>query len=191
MSKHRKKISFAWLKRSLAVLLLILICGFINEGFQQVLDQTTNEKLKQKLLNFQQGGLERRVICQGYDAGKIISYAKSLIGTPHTMGGIGENGFDCSGLVYHVHGKFGIQLPHSSHEQARYGTIIADKSELIKGDLVFFYNSYASKNLITHVGIYLSDGNFIHTSHNGVTISKLDDGNYWQNRYLFATRLIY
>jgi murein DD-endopeptidase / murein LD-carboxypeptidase len=160
----RRKISTV-LKLTRLILLIVLFSGFKNDRFQKIIDQAQTQKLKQKLILFQKGGIERKLICEGYDVEKVIAYAKSLMGAPHKMGGTGLKGLDCSGLIVNVHAKFGIQLPHSSNEQARYGTLIPDKNQLQDGDLVFFYNSYTTKNLITHVGIYLNDGTFIHTSY--------------------------
>jgi len=106
------------------------------------------------------------------------------------MGGYSSSGLDCSGLVKLAHEQFDVALPHSSHEQARYGSIISPGEELKRGDLVFFHSTYATPKLVTHSGIYLGENKFIHTStSNGVSVSALLDSGYWQNHYLFATRL--
>ncbi|WP_018343120.1 C40 family peptidase [Cytophaga aurantiaca] len=158
------------------------------DNFQQVINQTTDSLVKEKLKQFQLGGIERSVDTSNYDIEKVIAFAKTFIGTPHVMGGSSKQGIDCSGLVQVVHMEYGIILPHSSHEQGRYGTVVASVDSLKRGDLLFYYSSYNSSNFITHVGIYLGDGTFIHASaKSGVIITKTSD-TYWKSKYLFATR---
>ena len=97
---------------------------------------------------------------------------------------------DCSGLVLSVFAKHGINMPHSSEEQAKFGKIIPVKDKLIKGDLVFFVRSYRTSDLITHTGIYLGNNNFIHTStKKGVTITSLSDP-WWKEKFIFGTRVL-
>lgn len=159
-----------------------------SDNFQQVIDQTTDSLVKVKLQAFQKGGIEKPVDTTNYNIENVIAYAKTFIGTPHAMGGTSKKGIDCSGLVMVVHQEFDVNLPHSSHEQGRYGTVIASVDSIKRGDLLFYYSSYNSSNFITHVGIYLGDGTFIHASaKSGVIITKISD-TYWKSKYLFATR---
>jgi cell wall-associated NlpC family hydrolase len=147
-------------------------------------------ELNKKILAFRKGGVEKKVNTSDYDREGIIEYAESLLGTPHVMGGYSPSGLDCSGLVKLAHAQFGVDLPRSSHDQGRYGTIISSGEELERGDLVFFHSTYKKSELITHSGIYLGENRFIHTSTSrGVTISTLFDEGYYQKHYLFATRL--
>jgi lipoprotein Spr len=151
----------------------------------------TDQQLYEKILAFKKEGFGKKINTAHYDVEGIIGYAESLLGTPHTMGGYSSSGLDCSGLVKLAHGQFNIELPHSSNEQGRYGSIVPRDDELKRGDLVFFHSTYATHNLITHSGIYLGENKFIHTStSHGVSISALLDSGYWQNHYLFATRLV-
>lgn len=176
-----------------SLLSLVLIqSSFSNEkssdNFQQVINKTTDSLVKVKLQAFQKGGIEKPVDTTNYNIEKVIAYAKTFIGTPHVMGGSSKKGTDCSGLVMAVHQEYGVILPHSSHEQGRYGTVVAPSDSLRRGDLLFYYSSYNSSNFITHVGIYLGDGTFIHASaKSGVIITKVTD-TYWKSKYLFATR---
>lgn len=147
-------------------------------------------KLEKMILAFKKGGIEREVDTDNYDIEGIIAYAESLLGVPHVMGGYSTSGLDCSGLVKLAHARFDVDLPHSSNEQGRYGTLVEPGEELERGDLVFFHSTYATPKLITHSGIYLGENKFIHTSSSrGVSISILLDSGYWQDHYLFATRL--
>lgn len=103
--------------------------------------------------------------------------------TPHRMGGTSSSGTDCSGFVMIVYDKlFGISLPRDTEKQAAAGVPV-DKNELKPGDLVFFRPSKIRR----HVGIYLSDGEFAHTSRRkGVMISRIDEPcwnkSYWTSR---------
>lgn len=150
----------------------------------------TNPQLEEKILAFKKGGVEKEVNTNNYDIEGVIEYAETLLGTPHVMGGYTRSGLDCSGLVKLAHSQFDVDLPHSSHEQGRYGSILSPDDELKRGDLVFFHSTYSTPNLITHSGIYLGENRFIHTSSSrGVSVSALFESGYWQEHYLFATRL--
>lgn len=146
--------------------------------------------LREKFEAFKRGGVEKEISNRDYDVEGVIHYAESLLGTRHVMRGYSPSGLDCSGMVKLVHEKFGVELPRSSHDQGRWGTIINPGEELKRGDLVFFHSTYKKPALITHSGIYLGENKFIHTSTSrGVSISTLLDSAYWQEHYLFATRL--
>ena len=149
-----------------------------------------NPELHKKILAFKKGGVGKKINAKDYNIEGTIEYAESLLGTPHVMGGYSRSGLDCSGLVKLAHAQFGVELPRSSHDQGRYGTIISPGEKLKRGDLVFFHSTYKKSHLITHSGIYLGDNKFIHTSSSrGVSISTLLDSGYWQRHYLFASRL--
>jgi cell wall-associated NlpC family hydrolase len=133
-------------------------------------------------------GTGKKINTHNVDADEIILTAKKYIGVPHCMGGTTMKCIDCSGLILSVFAKHGINLPHSSEEQAKFGKIISVKDKLIKGDLVFFVRSYRTNDLITHTGIYLGNNNFIHTStKKGVTITSLSDP-WWKEKFIFGTR---
>jgi cell wall-associated NlpC family hydrolase len=174
-------------------LILYLSCLFIAVQVAANIDRdppVNDPQLHEKVLAFKRSGVEKKINTDHYDIEGIIEYAESLLGTPHVMGGYSASGLDCSGLVKLAHAQFDVALPHSSHEQARYGTILSADEELERGDLVFFHSTYDTPKLVTHAGIYLGENKFIHTSSSrGVSISALLDSGYWQNHYLFATRL--
>jgi murein DD-endopeptidase / murein LD-carboxypeptidase len=146
--------------------------------------------LEKKIAAFKKSDVGKEVNTDDYDAEAIIEFAESLIGTPHVMGGYSRSGIDCSGLVKLAHAQYDVALPRSSHDQARYGTIISAGEELKRGDIVFFHSTYKKKHLITHTGIYTGNNKFIHaSSKRGVTISTLFDSGYYEKHFLFATRL--
>lgn len=114
---------------------------------------------------------------------KVIDKA---IGTKYVSGGVSTNGFDCSGFTMYVFDKIGINLPHQSGSQYQMGTAVS-RDEMRPGDLVFFNTSGKG---ISHVGIYVGDGEFAHASSSrGVTISSLSDS-YYVNRYVGAKRIM-
>jgi len=109
-----------------------------------------------------------------------------LIGTKYKFGGTSERGFDCSGFTQFVFNEFNIDLPRASKGQAGIGKKVA-KKELRKGDLVFFNTNGKG---ISHVGIYLGNNKFAHSStRKGVTIDVLSD-KYYVNKYVTSRRFL-
>jgi hypothetical protein len=117
------------------------------------------------------------------------SQLDKYIGIPYRSGGSTEKGFDCSGFVRQVYSEFfGLELPHQSGSQSSLPFMQKiTKDDLITGDLVFFTTGKKHKR-ISHVGIYLSDGRFIHAAKGGVTVSSLDSS-YWKARFFVAKRV--
>lgn len=113
------------------------------------------------------------------------SEAKEFLGIPYRKGGTSTRGFDCSGFARMIYERlFGIELPHNSIDQFRSSDLekIATR-DLQPGDLIFF-----GKKRINHVGVYLSDGQFIHASSSqGVMVSSLED-RYWKKRFVGSKR---
>lgn len=119
-------------------------------------------------------------------ATKLESTVGSLKGIDYRWGGTTTAGFDCSGFTMYVFGKFGIDLPHQSKAQAKMGFKVA-RDELRPGDLVFFNTNGKG---ISHVGIYMGNGDFAHSSSKyGVRISGLSDS-YYNKRYVTARRIL-
>ena len=120
---------------------------------------------------------------------QIVDYAKQYLGVPYVWGGNGPNSFDCSGFTKYVYAHFGYSINRRASHQLQNGVSV-DRSELQAGDLVFFYNGKDSTP-VSHVGIYIGDGDFIHASSNSYTveISSLYAPNYDQ-KYVYARRII-
>ncbi|HQI01620.1 MAG TPA: NlpC/P60 family protein [Deltaproteobacteria bacterium] len=98
----------------------------------------------------------------------IVSTARTFIGLPYQWGSCTIGGpVDCSGLVMAVYQLNGLNVPRTSEEQFQYG-IPVDKGDLQKGDLVFF--STNGDGRVSHVGIYIGEGRFIHAPGTGKTI---------------------
>ena len=118
-----------------------------------------------------------------YLRNEIVKAARSFIGVPYLWGGASpEAGFDCSGLTMTVYQLSGIDLPRTSGDQFGAGEDV-DKDELLKGDLVFFATAKGSK--VSHVGVYIGDGRFIHAPGKGkkIRIDSLSNA-YYYKRYL-------
>lgn len=123
----------------------------------------------------------------GTSAERIIATAKNYIGVPYLWAGSTPSGFDCSGFVQYVFKAHGISLNRTAATQYKHGTYVS-KSSLQPGDLVFFQNTY--KAGISHVGIYIGNGQFIHASSSkGVTISNLSSS-YYVSHYYGARRIL-
>lgn len=120
----------------------------------------------------------------------LVKVAKSFMGAPYKYGGNTVKGLDCSGYVRKIYEIFDIQLPRSARDQFRIGCQIND-SDLAVGDLVFFKTKRYVK-YPTHVGIYIGDGNFIHSSSGhgriGVKIDSLSS-DYYARVYIGAKRI--
>jgi len=117
---------------------------------------------------------------------KIESQFRYYKGTKYKYGGIDKNGIDCSGFTKAVYkNAFKIELPRTTKEMSKLGRKVS-KKKLKPGDLVFFRPSRRYE----HVGIYVGDNTFIHSSTSkGVIKSNLDNV-YWKKKYRFAKRLL-
>lgn len=119
----------------------------------------------------------------------VLMRAISLVGTPYRYGGnTPQGGFDCSGLVNFVYDDMlAKKLPRTSTALAAYQGPRITPRQLATGDLVFF----GSRGQVSHVGIYVGDGRFVHAPSSGGTV-RLDrlDGAYWREHYSGATRVI-
>lgn len=129
---------------------------------------------------------KRKVATNNSTGQQIAELASSLLGSPYKYGGTSPKGFDCSGLVYYTHAKFGIRTPRTSLQQFKHSKHIK-LSELDAGDLVFFK---LNRSKVSHVGIYIGKGQFVHAPNRGkhVAVNKLND-RFWKPRIVSAGRL--
>ena len=120
------------------------------------------------------------------DNEQLYDAIEAWMGTPYQYGGTTKAGVDCSAFVGHIYSEVYQRRLHRVANDMQQDVTLITKSELREGDIVFFTNS---KGRVSHVGIYLKDGLFVHssTSH-GVIISRLDDS-YWSKHFYKGGRI--
>jgi len=113
------------------------------------------------------------------DKQKLLDYAKYFKGGKYVWGGTSPKGFDCSGYVQYLYKKHHVNLPRTAWAQSKKG-IKVNKDHLKKGDLVFFLTDKKRGIPVTHVGIYIGKGEFIHAASKkkGIIISSITHGHY-------------
>ncbi len=122
----------------------------------------------------------------------VVETAIAVMGSPYEWGGTDENGFDCSGLIQYAYGEHGVILPRRSRDQARTGVNVdRDVAALVEGDILAFALDGPG---ISHVGLYVGDGQFIHSSSGGVKLSTLSrsdpEGRYWLEHWSSVSRVV-
>ncbi|MCU0622168.1 MAG: C40 family peptidase [Gemmatimonadales bacterium] len=127
----------------------------------------------------------------------VAATAREAMGRPYRYGGTGAegDGFDCSGLIQSSYARHGVALPRTSREQARAGTSVAKRLDALRaGDLLTF-SSQPHGDTVAHVGLYVGDGRFIHSSSSrGVMESGLSErdpsGAWWWPRWVGVRRVV-
>ena len=170
------------------LLVLALACGSVQAA------PTVDEALSQDRLTeiLKERGLGANLQTVGHsvasNTSSLINTAMGMIGIPYRFGGTSaETGFDCSGFVRAIYqDTVGHLLPRRADEQAK-GTQKIDKKELKPGDLVFFNTM---RRTFSHVGIYVGNGQFIHSPSKGKTV-RVESMNtsYWAKRFNGARRV--
>lgn len=132
----------------------------------------------------QAGGQAAAAPAVAYDSSfgaSAVALAKQYIGVRYVYGGSGPKGFDCSGFTSYIYRQLGVSIPRGASGQYRAGTPVS-RENLQPGDLVFINDpAYNAGYPVSHVGIYVGGGQFIHSSsycYEGITISSLFTGHY-------------
>jgi gamma-D-glutamyl-L-lysine dipeptidyl-peptidase len=117
----------------------------------------------------------------------LVRTAKEFLGLPYLWGGISGFGFDCSGLTYAVHQRFGIRIPRDADQQALHGTPVR-RADLRPGDLVFFAGP-GGVGIVHHVAVYAGSGRIVDAPATGssvrlVPLSAMDADYAGARRYL-------
>lgn len=120
------------------------------------------------------------------DNEELYDAIQTWIGTPYLYGGESKDGVDCSGFVGQIYQQVYHRRLHRVANDMQLDCTLITRSELSEGDLVFFTNS---KGRVSHVGIYLKDDIFAHSSTSrGVIISRLGDS-YWSQHFYKGGRV--
>ena len=117
--------------------------------------------------------------------------AKELLGRKYVWGATGPRTYDCSGFTQKIYRDAGIKIPRVSRDQAKVGQYISYRN-LKKGDMVFFDTKKRRSGKVTHVGIYLGSGNFIHASSGAkkIVIYNFNQKSFYKKRFLWGRRVI-
>ncbi|MHA0856892.1 C40 family peptidase [Paenibacillus sp. CMAA1364] len=135
-----------------------------------------------------------RMLSTTIDKNAFIAYAKKYLSVPYEFGAQPydqSKTFDCSSFTQHVFNKFNVDLPRLARDQGHVG-VSTTRDKLKPGDLIFFTvpGRFKSNSIPGHVGIYIGNGQFIHTwGQPGVQISSVDNG-YWSNVILYMRSVI-
>ena len=119
--------------------------------------------------------------------GGLTSFAASKLGKPYVWGGEDDSGYDCSGLMQSAYASQGVSIPRVAQDQYNKSTKIS-ADNLQAGDMVFFSDT-GSTNNVTHVGMYIGNGQYIHAANSkqGVITSKLNtNGSYFVGAGTYA-----
>ncbi len=119
---------------------------------------------------------------------QVVEYAAQFLGKPYVWGGNGPNSFDCSGFTKYVYSHFGYTLNRTASAQLSNGRAVSF-DELQPGDLIFFDNGRVSTP-VSHVGIYVGGGQFIHASTNSYCV-QYDSlfSSYYSRVFVYARRI--
>lgn len=120
----------------------------------------------------------------------VVALAKQYIGCPYSYGASGPKAFDCSGFTSFIYKQMGVSIPHGATGQYRSGTAVS-RENIQPGDLVFIAEpGYTAGYPVSHVGIYVGNGQFIHAAYRtGITIDNLFTG-YYSSYYVGARRFV-
>ncbi|WP_456277488.1 LysM peptidoglycan-binding domain-containing protein [Bacillus sp. AK128] len=118
----------------------------------------------------------------------IVEDSQNYLGIPYVWGGSTTSGFDCSGFLYYMFNKHGVDMPRvTSGDYFKMGSPVS-KANLEPGDLVFF--GVNVPGVVSHVGFYIGDNQYISaTSSKGIAIYSIDHS-YWSQYYMGAKRVI-
>lgn len=157
--------------------------GNIEERVQEVVtdNKVITEEPKQEV------SIESNNTTKGKD---VADLALKYKGYKYVVGGKNpESGFDCSGFTRYIFLQFGYSLGNTAASQNNLGVEV-ERNALKEGDLILFYDD--AKTKIGHTGIYISNGDFIHSANpeRGVVIDNINTNSYYNERYIVAKRIV-
>lgn len=176
--------------------MVLTITGFSDGWYAVTSPNGISGYIRSTLIDLQSTNVSFHItslsVASSASASQVVDTAKQYLGVRYSYGGSSPSGFDCSGFTMYIYGQYGVSLPHSATSQwtSGLGTRIYNVSELQAGDLVFFRDpSVAGGKACSHVGIYISNGQFIHSSSSaGISISTLTSG-YWGSYFVGGIHL--
>lgn len=123
---------------------------------------------------------------KGNENPDLLKTVDSWLGVPYEYGGCSKNGTDCSCLIHNIYKEvYNVELPRISEDISNKAKKI-NKENASAGDLFFFK---ISKDKVSHIGLHISRGYFVHaSSSNGVMINHIDE-KYYRNAFSFAGRI--
>lgn len=164
VTKHAPLLNLPWEAR------LELIPGKVDEGGRWVQVRLVDGRTAY----VEKGNVSAAVPLLSID--QTIQLAHRFLGITYTWGGVSSYGYDCSGFTQMLVRQRGIVMPRDADVQAKWsGVSPVERKDVKPGDLLFFGSSIEK---ITHTGMYIGNGEFIHDTthgHPAVQISKLDD----------------
>jgi len=163
IAKSGSKFTTSFKKILAPVLMATELCSTIQFKYAQILNKDVELVTNKSLFNF----------------------IDEWWATRYRYGGTSKKGIDCSSYTGHLLNEvFGLVLPRTAREQYAVCSRV-NREDLLEGDLVFFN----TRGGVSHVGVYLGEGYFTHSSSSaGVTISSLDD-NYYSKKYIGGGRV--
>lgn len=120
--------------------------------------------------------------------GEVRSFSMNYQGVPYVSGGTSPRGFDCCGFTQYVYNNLGFGISRTVAAQLQDGVIVS-KDDLQCGDLIFFQNTTGWGHFASHVGIYIGNGQMIHSGNGGVSVVNLEHA-YFEYHYMCARRVI-
>ncbi|HHB52160.1 MAG TPA: peptidoglycan endopeptidase, partial [Saprospiraceae bacterium] len=121
----------------------------------------------------------------------VETKAKRLLSIKYVWGATGPYTYDCSGFTQKIYRDAGINIPRVSRDQAREGQYVSYEN-LRRGDMVFFDTKKKRTGIVSHVGIYLGNNNFIHASSAAkkIVIYNFNEKSFYKKRFLWGRRVI-
>ena len=175
------------INRSINIILIIIITLWAHTAYGKIKSSKSSTYARKQSVSSRTPSIRQQ-------QPQLQSAMKKYLGTPYELGGTGSDGIDCSGFSRLIYKKvYGVDLPHNAASQSKCPPSLLRKvplENLKAGDLIFFSSSARNKKNITHVGLYLSDGEFIHASRGkkSVVISDLNADN-WRSKVVSTKRL--
>jgi cell wall-associated NlpC family hydrolase len=170
--------------RPLLLALVLLLFGFpasasaVEPQLSGIAEETLTPELEH--IDMSQAGEQVEERQKPGGRPRLVAIAFRYRGTPYRWAGASPSGFDCSGFVMYVYGRIGIGLPHNSAQLWSVGKPVARK-DLQPGDIVFFGG-------LSHVGIYVGHGRFIHSPHSGDVVRVQSLSESWYRTTYYGAR---